>query len=159
MKALKFRVRTRAVPTEHPDGGVFHLFPFDTEKALDWKERIESAAEEGKTAKQKWLDCVAYIADNVVERITNVVDVETGEEVVVDEEIKRLILAEVSARDVEVDVPDIQLDASGVMVPVVVDGKRVTHKETRQANEPYFLWAMNEAAKLVQRREEEAKNS
>lgn len=161
MKVLKFRSRTRPVPVEHPDGGTFNLKPFDTDKALEWKEKVEQAAKDGKSQREQWQEAIQYVADEIVDSIEGVVDVETGEKIDVTEEIKVAILGEVSEREIDFKIPELEPAENGPLPmkqKTDENGALIFRTEKRPANEPFFLWAMLEAGKLVLRREEAVKN-
>lgn len=156
MKALQFRNRKKSVPTEHPDGGLFFLFPLDPEKAGEYQDFAEEVGRKGDTQSKQYKELVAYVAENIVDRIEKVVDIETGEPVEVDDEIKAQILAQISDREVERQVP--VLDPAADFRPKIEDGKVVTEAKMLPVNEPYFLWAMLEATKLLKAKEAAIKN-
>jgi hypothetical protein len=135
----RFKNRKKSIPRDHPDGGTFHLFPFDIGKALDYED-LKGSWEELKTKEtQKYRELVTFARANVVESISNFIDDDTDEPLESSDENICALLAEISER----------------MVDVVVDG--VTTQQP--ANEPGFVWAINESGKLLAKKEGEQKNS
>lgn len=134
----KFKNRKKSTPTDHPDGGTFNLFPFDISKALGYQDLQESWAELKTKETQQYRELVQFAKDNLVEGISNFVDVDTDEALEGSDENICALLGEISER----------------MVDIVVDG------ETKQvpANEPGFVWAIIESGKLLAKREGEQKN-
>jgi hypothetical protein len=155
MATRGFRNRKRSVAVEHPDGGTFHLLPYDTERALQYAVRLKEIAESKSSDDKDYVSAVKWVDENVVEKITGVVDEDTREAIDVTPEVKLAILMESSDRLIERDIAVIGDD----MTPKVDGGKLVTEKKFVPANEPIFMWAISEAAKLVRRKEAAAKNS
>jgi hypothetical protein len=161
-KPLKFASR-KAVPMEHPSGGVFNLRPFDSDKALDWYDLAQDFTALKTRESEQYRRMAKYVSEEIVDSIENVVDAESGAVLEMTPEIQLAILMEMS--DHEVAVPVFETEENGDLK--MVDGKPVQKVEeggalvfmTKPANEPYFVWAMTKAGELWQQRSAAAKNS
>jgi hypothetical protein len=151
------------VPVDHPNGGTFHLRPFDSDKALDWYDLAQDFTDAKARESEQYRRMAKFVSEDIVESIEGVVDAETGEALDVTPEIQLAILLEMS--DHEVDVPVLERDADGNLT--LVDGKPVQKRneagdlvtEKKPAGEPYFVWALTSAGTLWQQRSAAVKNS
>lgn len=110
-KVRSFRNRQRPVPVEHPEGGTFHLFPFDAAKATAMSKDFTSTdflfdrdgnivfnqktGEPVTTNEQDFEKMCDFVAREVIAGVSDIVDADTGEPVDMTPELVRQLVAEI----------------------------------------------------------------
>ena len=179
MKKRAFRKRNVGVQVPHPDGGVLHLMPLDLQRASALNAELETLdyeldaqgnvkLEGGKPVERQWRNAGEIIAAKVkvvrrycVAGASGFIDVDSCNELEMTEEMIEAVLAEISIREIEREVPLQRWDEEKQKHVLDRDesGKIKTEKRMVPANEPGFVWAMEEAAKLGESGRAELGNS
>jgi hypothetical protein len=116
---------------DHPDGGTFYVFPFDETRAVDFGDLQQDWKDAAVKSGQQYRQLADFVADNVVDRITNFEDAETNAPLESTREVIIHLLMLISDRE----------------------------ENGKPLNEPGFVWALACANELYTKRKAALGNS